>query len=47
MICEWFLLCDNPADGVVVHPIIGQVPTCNRCADKHELELVKFGEVSR
>lgn len=32
MLCEYFALCDNPADGTVDHPILGTVPTCNRCA---------------
>jgi hypothetical protein len=32
--CEWFALCDHVAAGVVSHPILGDVPTCQRCADK-------------
>jgi hypothetical protein len=32
--CSWFALCDHPAAGVVHHPILGNVPTCQRCADK-------------
>jgi hypothetical protein len=40
MECQWYLLCDNPADGMVSHPILGDVPTCTRCATKHDLELV-------
>ena len=32
--CEWFALCDHVAAGVVHHPILGNVPTCQRCADK-------------
>ncbi len=32
--CLWFALCDHPAIGTVSHPIIGEVPTCQRCADK-------------
>lgn len=31
-VCQWFLLCDNDADGVVEHPVLGDVPTCRRCA---------------
>jgi hypothetical protein len=38
--CKWYLLCTNPADGVVKHPILGNVPTCTRCAEKHDLELM-------
>lgn len=30
--CEWFLLCENPATREIMHPIIGAVPTCERCA---------------
>lgn len=32
--CEWFLMCANEAAGTVTHPILGEVPTCERCADK-------------
>ncbi|QIN94208.1 hypothetical protein PP459_gp025 [Streptomyces phage Wakanda] len=39
--CEWFAKCTNEADGVVKHPILGDVPTCQRCADKLGLELVE------
>lgn len=38
-ICEWFARCENVADGVVSHPILGLVPTCSRCAAKLDLEL--------
>ena len=41
-LCEWFALCDRPADGVVSHPILGWVPTCQRCAAKLDLELRCF-----
>lgn len=41
MICEWFLLCTNEADGTVEHPILGSVPTCQRCADKLDLDLAQ------
>jgi hypothetical protein len=40
--CEWFLWCTNPADGVVKHPLLGSVPTCTRCATKLDLDLVAF-----
>lgn len=39
--CEWYALCDRPADGIVKHPILGDVPCCQRCADKHDLELLE------
>lgn len=38
--CEWFALCDHVAAGVVSHPILGDVPTCQRCADKFGLTVV-------
>lgn len=34
--CAWFLLCDNPANGLRDHPILGPVPICVRCDDKVE-----------
>jgi hypothetical protein len=37
--CEWFALCDNASVGTVKHPILGDVPTCQRCADKLSLDL--------
>ena len=40
--CEWFALCDHPADGVVSHPVLGDVPTCERCATKLDLDLRPF-----
>lgn len=36
--CQWFVLCSNPATALVAHPIIGAVPTCQRCIDKFSLE---------
>lgn len=39
ILCNWFALCPNPADGRVDHPVLGAVPTCKRCADKLGLEL--------
>lgn len=33
--CEWFLLCDNPAVTTQSHPVLGNVPICQRCADKY------------
>jgi len=29
--CEWFATCDHEADHLVRHPILGDVPTCQRC----------------
>ncbi len=42
--CQWYARCENPADGVVKHPILGNVPTCTRCAKKHDLELIPVGK---
>ncbi|KRD08596.1 hypothetical protein ASE48_08510 [Mycobacterium sp. Root265] len=32
--CQWFAKCENPANGLRSHPILTQVPTCQRCDDK-------------
>lgn len=34
--CEWFALCDHPATGTMPHPILGDVPICDRCRAKVE-----------
>lgn len=39
--CEWFALCFQPAAGIVKHPILGDVPTCQLCTDRFELPLIK------
>ncbi len=39
MICEWYLLCDHDAVGTTPHPVLGDVPICQRCADKHDLPV--------
>ena len=31
-ICGWFLLCGRPAVTTVPHPVLGDVPCCDRCA---------------
>ena len=46
MICEWFLMCENQANGVVGHAVLGLVPTCRRCADKLDLDLLPVDEIS-
>lgn len=38
--CQWFSACRNAAAGTVVHPVLGDVPTCGRCADLLNLHLV-------
>lgn len=30
-LCQWFALCDHEAEWLVPHPILGLVPTCDRC----------------
>jgi hypothetical protein len=30
--CGWFAGCGRPATGTTPHPILGEVPTCDRCA---------------
>lgn len=32
--CEWFALCGRPATGTTSHPVLGAVPTCDRCAKR-------------
>lgn len=41
--CQWFAGCDNLPDGTVTHPILGDVPTCRRCADMLDLDLQPNG----
>jgi hypothetical protein len=38
--CQWLALCVRDADGVVEHPVLGEVPTCTVCAASHDLTLV-------
>lgn len=33
-LCQWFLLCTNEATRLREHPILGQVPICERCDEK-------------
>lgn len=40
--CEWYLLCDNSATGTTPHPILGEVPICQRCAGRHDLLVSPF-----
>jgi hypothetical protein len=35
-ICEWFALCDHEATSLMPHPILGEVPICERCRAKVE-----------
>ena len=29
--CRWFVLCGRTATGTTPHPVLGAVPTCDRC----------------
>lgn len=29
--CEWFALCGNEATTSLPHPVLGDVPVCDRC----------------
>ncbi len=29
--CQWFAGCRNVATGETAHPVLGDVPTCDRC----------------
>lgn len=35
--CAWYALCGRPAVGTMSHPILKEVPCCQRCVDKHEM----------
>jgi hypothetical protein len=45
-LCEYYALCVNLAAGAVAHPILGLVPTCERCRAKHNLRFVTVEEVT-
>ena len=32
--CQWFLSCDRPAQTTEIHPTLGEVPICWRCASR-------------
>ncbi len=38
--CQWFAKCDNMADNLVFHPVLGPVPTCERCRNTLGLEVM-------
>lgn len=31
-LCEWFARCDHVATQTRSHPVLGDVPICDRCA---------------
>jgi hypothetical protein len=36
--CQWFALCDHEATVQVRHPVLGLVPTCDRCVARMGLQ---------
>lgn len=34
--CQWFANCENPANGTMPHPVLGEVPICERCRKRAE-----------
>lgn len=34
--CAWFALCDHTATSLEPHPVLGDVPICDRCREKNE-----------
>lgn len=44
MDCQWYALCGNPIAGTTPHRILGDVPICQRCADKHDLPITPLRE---
>jgi hypothetical protein len=37
--CGWYAGCGEPAIGLTPHPVLGPVPICQRCAEKHDLPI--------
>ncbi len=36
-------MCVREAEGIVRHPLLGDVPTCRRCAERFGLDLIPQG----
>lgn len=34
--CRWWALCDQDATHTLSHPILGEVPICDRCQTKYD-----------
>lgn len=32
--CQWFAYCENKATTTRPHPVLGDVPICDRCNEK-------------
>ena len=41
-LCGWYALCLNYAIGTAEHVILGPVPICRRCAEKHDLTVTTY-----
>jgi hypothetical protein len=39
--CKWWWLCENEATTTEPHPILGNVPICDRC--KKKLDKIEQG----
>lgn len=35
-VCEWFVMCTNEATTTQSHPVLGDVPICDRCLQKYK-----------
>jgi hypothetical protein len=45
VLCQWYALCENPATGTMPHPVLGNVPICERCAERVDFQrYVKYGD---
>lgn len=40
-ICQWYVLCGDPATTTQSHPILGNVPICDRCKAIYDKLTVK------
>lgn len=40
--CEFFALCDNDATHIYHHPILDEVPACERCLDRVGIDPAKL-----
>lgn len=45
VLCEYFVTCQRPAEGTVVHPVAGTVPICPPCSRLALAELTPFPAV--
>lgn len=38
VVCEWFVKCTNGTLKAAMHPVLGAVPCCDRCAQKLDID---------